>query len=282
MRLIAILGAGELGGALARQLVAAQIASRIVIVDDAEPVAQGKALDIRQASPIDGYTTEVVGSSDESSVVGADAIVLADRVGTPNIEWQGDLGLALARRVAYMNPSAMIVCAGAMQVDIVERGVREAGLPHHRLIGSAGEGLRSAVIAMTALEAGCSPCEISLTVVGRPPRDIIVPWDEASIGGRRATVVLPAPAVARLDARLSRLWPPGPYTLASAAARLLSAAASAGRDGLTAFVAMPRLAGDRGRVAMMPVVVGPRGVVQWLAPTLSTRDRVRFDTVLGL
>ena len=281
MRLIGILGAGELGGALARHLAAAHIASRIVIVDEAQTVAEGKALDIRQASPIDAYTTEVLGSSDESAVVGADAIVLADRSSGGSAEWQGDLGVALMLRMAYLNSGGMIVCAGAAQIDIVERGVREAAVPRHRLFGSAAEGLRSAVIAMTALEAGCAPSEISLTVVGRPPHEIIVPWDEVSIGGRRATSVLSAASVARLDARLPRLWPPGPLTLATAAARVLSVAAKRKRDGLTVFVAMAREEGDRGRVAMMPVTLGPHGVVQLLAPTLSTRDRVRLDTVLG-
>ena len=280
MRSIVILGAGELGGALARQLAAKNVASRIVIVDEARTVAEGKALDIRQASPIDGYHAEVVGSSDESTVVGADAIVLADRASGSAAEWQGDLGLALVQRVAYLNQGAMIVCAGAMQVDIVERGVREAGMHRARLFGSAAEGLRSAIVAMTALEAGCNPSEVSLIVVGRPPNEIIVPWDEAAIGGRRATGVLSAASVARLDGRLPRLWPPGPLTLATAAAQLLAVADRHGRDGLSVFVATPRDVGEAGRVAMMPVTVGPAGVVQLLAPTLSTRDRVRLDTVL--
>ena len=280
MRLIVILGAGELGGALARQLAASHVASRIVVVDEARTIAEGKALDIRQASPIDGYNAEVVGSSDESTVVGADAIVLADRASGTGAEWHGDLGLALVQRVAYLNRSAMIVCAGAAQVDIVERGVREAAVPRARLLGSAAEGLRSAVVAMTALEAGCSPSEVSLAVVGRPPNHIIVPWDEAAIGGRRATAVLSASSVARLDARLPRLWPPGPLTLATAAARLLAVAARRGRDGLSIFVATLREEGEEGRVAMMPATIGPGGVVQLLAPTLSTRDRVRLDTVL--
>ena len=52
-----ILGAGDLGGALARQLAAADVVSTVVLVDEAGSVAQGKALDIRQASPVDRYST---------------------------------------------------------------------------------------------------------------------------------------------------------------------------------------------------------------------------------
>jgi hypothetical protein len=165
-------------------------------------------------------------------------------------------------------------------MDVIERAVREGGLSRQRVFGSAPEGLRAAVISMTALEAGCSPSEVSLGVVGRPPGQIIVPWEDASIGGRRATTVLSPPAIARLDARLSRLWPPGPLTLASAATRLLRMAACGGRMSLYAFVALTRDEGDYGRVGMMPVRVGAKGIAALLSPTLSVRDRVRLDTAM--
>ena len=273
------MGAGELGGALARHLAEADIASRIILIDDAGKIAEGKALDIRQAAPVDGYSTHLVGHPDESAVVGADAIVIADRAAT-GAEWQDDAGVALVRRVAHFNPSALILCAGAHQMTIVERGVREAGISRHRLFGSAPEGLRSAVIAMTALEANCSPTEISLTVIGRPPNQAIVPWEDASIGGRRATDVLSPPAVTRLDNRLPRLWPPGPLTLAGAATRFLRVASTRARLSLSGFVAVSREEGDSGRVAMLPVTMQPAGIASVLSPTLSTRDRVRLDSAL--
>jgi malate dehydrogenase len=276
---IVILGAGELGGALARQLAAADVARRIVLVDDAGRVAEGKALDIRQAAPVDGYTTFVAGTTDESAVLGADAVVLADRF-TGGAEWQDDAAVALVRRVTHVNPTAMILCAGARQLLVVERGVREGGIARHRLFGSAPEALRSAIISMTALEAGCAPTEVSLTVVGRPPGQVIVPWDDASIGGRRASEVLSPPAITRLDARLVRMWPPGPLTLAGAATRVLRVAITRSALSVAAFVAVTREEGDRGRVGMLPVQVRPAGISAVLSPTLSARDRVRLDTVL--
>ncbi len=279
MRSVVIVGAGELGGALARQLAAADITPRVTLVDDAGKVAAGKALDIRQAAPVEGYSTHLIGSTDESAVVGAEVIVIADRAAT-NAEWQGDSGVALVRRLAYLNPSAMILCAGAQHLALVERGVREGGLDRLRLFGSAPEALRSAVVSMTALEGGCTPVDISLTVVGRPPQQSIVPWEDASIAGRRATDVLSPPAITRLDGRLTRMWPPGPLTLASAATRVLAAAAKRNRHTVCAFVAVTREEGDRGRVGMLPVQLNARGIATVLTPTLSTRDRVRLDTAL--
>ena len=279
MRSIVIIGAGELGGALARQLAAADFSPRITLVDDSGRVAEGKALDIRQSAPVDGYSAFVAGTTDESAVVGADVVVIADRF-AGNAEWQEDHGVALVRRVHHLNSSAMILCAGARQLELVERGVREGGIPRQRLFGSAPEALRSAIVSMAALEASCSPTEISLSVVGRPPGEVIVPWEDAAIGGRRAADVLSPPAITRLNARLARLWPPGPMTLASAATRVLRAAATRSRLSVCAFVAVTREEGDGGRVGMLPVTVSTAGVSSVLSPTLTARDRVRLDTAL--
>ncbi len=264
---------------MTRQIAAADVVSEVILIDEDGRVAEGKALDILQAGPVDRYSTRVTGTTDYSRVVAADAIVLADRHGPTSVEWQEDGAVALLRRVAQINERAPLLCAGARQLDTVDRGVREAGISATRLFGSAPEALRSAVISMTALEAECSPTDISLIVVGRPPSQIIVPWEDASIAGRRATDVLSPPAITRLDARLARFWPPAPFTLAAAVTRVLIAAATRANHTVSAFVADTRGDGER-RTGMLPVSVGPRGIVAVHAPQLSARDRVRLESAL--
>lgn len=280
MSTVAILGSGDIGGALARQLAAIDLVSRIVIVDELANVAAGKALDVAQSSPVDGYHTAMAGSSDLASVVGAVAVVIADSAKAPVTEWRDESGLALLKRVAGLNQRAPIICAGAQQASLIEKGVNELGVARARLIGSAAEALRSAVIAITALEAGAAPADISLSVLGRPPQQVIVPWDEASIAGRTATQVLTAAQLARLDARIARLWPPGPYALASAATRLINTALTRSPRIHAALVAVTRDEGIPGRSAMMPVTLQPSGISAVIDPALSTRDRVRLDTTL--
>jgi malate dehydrogenase len=278
---VVILGAGEIGSAAAREIAALDLVSRIVIVDDLGEVAAGKALDIAQSGPVDRYHTALSGSNDVAAVVGATAIVIADRAGSSGPhEWADDAGLAILKRVAGLNQVACIICAGARQASIVEKGVNEAGLSRLRVIGSAPEALRSAVIAITAAEANAAPSDIALSVLGRPPQNVIVPWDEASIGGRCATNVLSAAQLARLDARTARLWPPGPYALGSAAARMLRTAFTRSPRTHAAQVAVTRDEGLPGRSAMMPVTLGPAGIVSLVPPSLSTRDRVRFETAM--
>jgi malate/lactate dehydrogenase len=275
-----ILGAGDLGGALARQLAAADVVSTVVLVDETGNIAQGKALDIRQASPVDRYATVVKGTTSLDETVGAHWIVLADRAGAPGGEWHDDAAVGLLARIVRLNATAPILCAGARQALVVERAVRELGVPRAMIFGSAPEGLRSAVTALTALEAGCAATDVSLTVVGRAPDQIIVPWEDASIAGRRATAILSPPAMTRLDARLTKLWPPGPFTLASAATRAIQSAVTRTPHTLSAFVSVTRAESTLGRVGMLPVTLTPRGLGSVVAPTLSTRDQVRLETAL--
>lgn len=280
MSTVVILGAGEIGGALARQLAALDLVSRIVLVDDLATVAAGKALDIAQSGPVDRYHTAMVGTSDIAAVVGAAVVVMADRSGQPGGEWQDEAGLALLRRAAGLNQLAPMLCAGAAQSGLIERGVNEAGIARTRLFGTGAEALRSAVTAITALEANASPSDISLSVLGRPPQQIIVPWDEGSIGGRSIPKVLSAAQLARLDARVARLWPPGPYALASAATRMIRTALTRGSRLHMAIVAVTREEGTPGGSAIMPVTLQPAGIASIVAPALSSRDRVRYDTSL--
>jgi malate dehydrogenase len=277
---VVILGAGEIGGALARQLASTDQVSRIVLVDDLGSVAAGKALDVAQSGPVDRYHTRMAGTNDIAAVVGAVVVVMADRAGQPGGEWQDEAGLALLKRVAGLNQSAPILCAGASQSSLIERGVNEAGISRMRLFGTGGEALRSAVTAITALEANASPSDVSLSVLGRPPHQVIVPWDEGAIGGRSIPKVLSAAQLARLDARAARLWPAGPYALASAASRIIRTALTRGPRLHMAIVAVTREEGTPGGSAIMPVTVQPSGIAAIIPPALSSRDRVRYETSL--
>jgi malate dehydrogenase len=275
-----ILGAGDIGGALARQLAALDVVSRIVIVDELATVAAGKALDVAQSSPVDRYHTAMSGTADVAAVVGAAVIVVADSAKAPSAEWKDEAGLALVKRVAGLNQIAPIICAGTSQASVIEKGVGEGSVSRMRLFGSAPEALRSAITAIVSLEAGAAPADISLSVLGRAPGHIIVPWDEAAIAGRTATEVLNAAQLARLDARIARLWPPGPYALAGAAARIIRTAVTQSGRVHAALVAVTRDEGTPGRSAMMPITLKPQGIAALVAPALSARDRVRFETTM--
>jgi malate dehydrogenase len=278
---IVILGAGEIGGATARQVAASGLAAHVVLVDDAASVARGKALDIAQAGPVEGSVTQLTGTDDVSIVLRASVVVVADRFGDAGGEWSGEAGLALLARVASLNRTAPVLCAGPGAGPLIDRWVRELGLPASRIFGTAPEALRAAVVALVALEVPTVPRDVSLIVVGRAPDELIVPWDSAAIAGQRAVDVLTPPVMTRIDSRLPRLWPPGPIALASAAAGVVASLKSRAPRLHVLDVALVRGETGPGRPAMLPARVGPGGLEEVTVPVLPSRDRVRLDTVLA-
>src|ERR1700737_4716301 len=100
MSTAAIIGAGPLGGALARALAARGRIREVRLIDPEGGVAEGKALDILQASPVEPFNTRVTAVTSPAAAAGADAIVLADLVSGGEIA--GEPGLALLRQLARM------------------------------------------------------------------------------------------------------------------------------------------------------------------------------------
>ena len=154
-------------------------------------------------------------------------------------------------------------------------------LPRSRLIGSCPEGLASAVAAIVAVEAQCGADEISLTVLGTPARGFVVLWSEASIGGYALERVLSQVQLARLEARCARLWPPGAYTLGTAAARVVEAVLHSRRSSFSVLTLLGGEFGVRNRVGALPAVLGPGGILQTRVPPLTTRERVLVESALG-
>lgn len=274
MPFVAILGSGPLGGATAHKLAARDRVREVRLIDADERIAQGKALDILQASPVEGFTTRVAGLSSLAAVAGAAVIVVADAADGGG-EHRGEEGLSLLRRVAALEATAPIVFAGAAQRELMARGVRELSLPAARLVGSAPMALESALRSLAGVLMDTSGVEIGLRIVGVPPDAAVVAWEEGSFAGQPLTGYLPAHEIAALNSRLAGLWPPGPYALASAASRVVEAIIEGSRRRFSCFVA-----GDRDVVSAMPVGLGPDGIRRIDEPVLTRQERTRLDNAV--
>jgi malate dehydrogenase len=251
----------------------------VLLLDDHGNVAAGKALDIQQSGPIDGFHTQLEGTDDPARIIGSSVCVVADRVGTAG-EWRGDEGLAHLARLRSYIADAVVVFAGAAQAGLVLSAAHEGGYRRERLVGSASEALASAVRAIAAMEARCSPAEIHLTVLGAPP-DLVVLWSEASVGGYSLERVLSQVQLNRIRLRAARLWPPAAYTLGLAAAVTVEAIVASSRRALSLLTVLGGEFGVRNRVGALPVQLAPSGIVQTRVPSLSTRERVLVETALG-
>ena len=217
----------------------------------------------------------------ESRLVGCAVCVVADRFGARAGEWQGEEGLAMLTRIAPYLGDAPVVFAGASQVELLSRAADETLIRRERLIGSSPEALASAITAIVAMEAGCSPREVMLTVLGTPPAGFVVPWSDASIGGYALQRVLSQVQLVRIEALAARLWPPGPYALGAAAARVTDAILSNSRRSFSVLTQLEGEFGVRHRAGTLPARLAAPGIVQTRVPELSTREHVQLQTALG-
>ena len=282
MNSVAVIGAGDLAGAVAQALAARDRVARILLVDTAAGVAAGKALDIMQSGAVAGFHTRLEGTDDTTRVTGCDVCVVADRVGAGSPEWQGEEGLSMLTRLEPYLSGAPLVFAGATQALLVELAAREARIPRNRLIGSAPDALASAVKAIVAMEARCSPREVALTVLGAPPSRFVVPWSDASIGGYALERVLDQVQLTRIESRMASLWPPGAYTLGMAAARVTEGILESSRASFAVLTMLTGEFGARNRLGVVPALLSTNGIVLTRTPALNTRERVLLGTALGV
>ncbi len=280
MTTVAVIGAGDLGGAIAHALSSGDAVARVLLVDAAAGVAAGKALDIQQSGAVARFHTRVEGTADLSRVTGCAVCVIADRALQPASEWQGDEGLSLLMRLSPFVGESPLVFAGASQGLLLLAAAREARIHRGRLIGSSPEALASAVRSIVAVEARCSPGEVALTVLGAPP-GFVVPWSEASVGGHSLERTLTQVQLARIEARVARLWPPGAYTLGLAAARVAQAIVHSSRRAFSVLTVLDGEFGVRNRVGTLPALLSASGIAYTQVPSLNTRERVQVETALG-
>ena len=278
MSTIAIIGAGPLGGALAQALGRRSRVGEVRLIDPEGRIAEGKALDILQSSPVDAFNTRVTAATTYTAAAGASVIVLADLV--QGGEVAGEPGLALLRQLARMETSSPFLFAGGAQRELMSRAIGELRLSPRRLLGSAPLALESAVRAVTAALMDASPADLAIGVAGVPPRDAVIGWDAATAFNRPIAEVLAPHHLSSLTSRIAALWPPQPYTLASAAARVAEALVDGSRRRYTCFAAIDVTGAGRALIAAVPVEIVKGGVGKTLEPALSRHERTAFENGL--
>lgn len=272
---IAILGAGPIGAALAHRLAERGRVSGVRLIDANLGVAQGKALDIRQSGPIEGSDVPVSGATDPLDAVSADVIVLADDTSTG--AWDGDRGLALLDRLSRAGVTAPFVFAAPTQTSLIEAAARELHIATNRLIGTAASAVESIAASLVNIETGQTGASVAVT--GRPA-SFVVAWSSATIGGALVSERVAAHRLLAISQALPRLWPPGPQAIAAPTALVVEALVSGSRRPLPALTILDGEFGVRGRAGLLPVVFGNGRILSRQLPSLSPVEKTETSTVL--
>jgi len=141
---IALIGAGNIGGTLAH-LAATKELGDVVLFDVVEGIPQGKALDLSQSGPVEGFNATIKGTNDYVDIAGADVcIVTAGVARKPGMSRDDLLGInlkvmkAVGEGLRTHAPNAFVICI-TNPLDAMVWALREfSGLPHHMVVGMAG------------------------------------------------------------------------------------------------------------------------------------------------
>src|SRR5437868_8601116 len=169
---IALVGAGQIGGTLAL-LAGLKELGDVVLFDIVEGVPQGKALDIVQGSPIEGYDAAITGANDYSGIKGADVVIVTagvprkpgmsrdDLIGI-NTKVVGEVGAAIKQHC----PQAFVITI-TNPLDAMVWVMKEAtGLPANRVVGMAGVLDSARLRTFLAEEFGVSVEDVTAFVLG--------------------------------------------------------------------------------------------------------------------
>ena len=141
---IALIGAGNIGGTLA-MLAGLKELGDIVMFDIADGMPKGKALDIAQSSPINGFDASLIGTKSYAGIKGADVVIVTagiprkpgmsrDDLLSINVGVMKSVGAGIKKYA----PKAFVICV-TNPLDAMVWALREAcGSPHHKVVGMAG------------------------------------------------------------------------------------------------------------------------------------------------
>ena len=141
---IALIGAGQIGGTLAH-LIGLKELGDVVLFDIMEGVPQGKALDIAESSPVDGFDARFIGANSYDAIEGADVcIVTAGVPRKPGMSRDDLLGINLkvmeqvGAGIKKYAPNAFVICITNPLDAMVWALQKSCGLPQQTVVGMAG------------------------------------------------------------------------------------------------------------------------------------------------
>jgi malate dehydrogenase len=273
-RSVTILGAGDLAATLARRLAEKELARRVVLVDAEDGRARGKALDIAQSGPVEGFDVSVEGAPRLDAAGAADVLVVADSPALEEASLSRARALELAGSLVPAVGTGALVVAGAQAAGLVEAAVAR-GLARERVLGSAPVAFAAALRRRLATELQVEPRAVGGVVLGLPPSLAVAPVGSALVGGlpvERLSAVALKRSLAALSSRS-----PGPVALAAAAARVVEALAGSRPSVLPVFAALDGEYGHRGVALAVPACLAAGRVASLLEVDLQPVERVAFD-----
>ena len=293
---IALIGAGQIGGTLAH-LAALKELGDIVLFDIVDGVPQGKALDLAESAPVDGFNAKISGASSYADIAGADVVIVT--AGVPrkpgmsrddllgiNLKVMDSVGAGLKAHA----PDAFVICITNPLDAMVWALQKASGLPPKKVVGMAGILDSSRFRHFLAEEFKVSVEDVSAFVLGGHGDDMVPSVRYSTVAG------IPLPDLVkmgwttqeRLDAMVERTRKGGGEIVNllktgsafyAPAASAIAMAESYLKDQRRVLPCAAQLTGQYGvkdTYVGVPVVIGAGGVERIVEITLDDAEKAMF------
>lgn len=290
---IALIGAGNIGGELANQLVEKQLGDVVLFdIPQKEKFAKGKALDLEQASALSGRDARVIGSSDWNDVQGADVLIITAGIPRKPGQSRDDLvavNVPIIRNVAdnakrYAPNAFAIVVSNPLDAMVYEFR-RRGGFDSARVAGMAGALDSARFQLFLAREAGVSVKDVRALVLGGHGDDMVPVSSATTINGVPVDRLIPKDRLQALIDRTrkgggeivelmgtSAYYAPAAGAIAMAEAYLL--------DQKRLLAAAANLNGEYGYKDLylgVPVIIGAGGIEKIIDVQLSADEKAALE-----
>lgn len=289
---ITIVGAGNVGATCAHWAAAKELGD-IVLVDIIEGMPQGKSLDLREASPIEGFDCEITGTNTYEATAGSDLVIITSGLARKPGMSRDDL-LAknvqivkeVTTQVAKHSPEAILIVVSNPLDAMVYTAWKVSGFPTNRVLGQAGVLDTARYRTFIALELNCSVEDIQALLLGGHGDDMVPLPSYTSVSGIPITSLIPKN---RLDAIVDRARKGGGeivnllktgsayYAPAAATIQMAEAILKDKRRILPVAAYCKKEYGIGGYFVGVPALLGKNGVEQVLEVPLADEEKAAFD-----
>lgn len=285
---ISIIGAGFVGSTTAHWLAAKELGD-IVLVDIVEGIPQGKALDLYEASPIEGFDAQVIGTNDYADTANSDVIVVTS--GAPRkpgmsredlIKINADITRNCISSAVQHSPNATIIMVNNPLDAMTYVAYQASGFPKNRVFGQAGVLDSARYRSFIAMEAGVSVEDVQAMLMGGHGDEMVPLPRFSTIGGIPVTEFISSERLAAIVDRARKgggeivnLLKTGSayYAPSAATAQMVEAVL---RDKKRVIPCAAYLEGEYGLNDMyfgVPVIVGAGGIERIIELPLNDEEQ---------
>tara|TARA_B100001989_G_scaffold251287_1_gene230174 strand:- start:16316 stop:17275 length:960 start_codon:yes stop_codon:yes gene_type:complete len=294
---ITLIGAGQIGGTLAHLIALKELAD-VVLFDVAAGIAKGKALDIAQSSPVNGFNVKLSGTDNYEETKNSDVIIITAGVPRkPGMTRDDLLGINLkiikqvAEGIKKTSPNAFVICI-TNPLDVMVMALQKySGLPKNKVIGMAGILDSSRFIYFLSEELKIPVSNIKSFVLGGHGDSMVAMLGSTEIGGKNIFELVKEGKISkeRLDQIVDRTKKGGAeivkylekgsafYAPAASGVEMAECYLKDLKKQLPCAVYLNGEYGTKDIYAGVPVIIGSKGVEKVIELDLSAEERKNFD-----